>query len=420
LEEILGSDATLVKVIVTELEEEKTLYGDTRRTEISDIDVDINVEDMIVEEEMVVTVTHGGYVKRNPKNLYKSQRRGGRGITGANTHEEDFVAQLFVASTHDTMLMFTNKGRVYAKKIWEIPLASRTAKGKAFVNLLPLQDNERVVALQPVREFSEGAFVVMATKRGMIKKTSLQAFQNIRSSGIIALTIWEDDDLVGLRITEGASDLMLGTRNGWAIRFREENVRPMGRAARGVRGIRLRDADDVVVGMAAVPREAPATLLTVCERGFGKRTSSADYPTKNRGGKGVITIKATDRNGKVVGLRLVTDDDDLMLITNRGKLIRMPINGIPTIGRNTQGVRLIRLDEDEAVMAMERIAEQEEGEHEVSPEVAAARAEEQVLAEEDLGEETTGDDEAGELDDAEDLDETEIIEIPGDEDGKPH
>ncbi len=412
LEEILASDTVLVSVIVAELEEQKQLYGDARRTEILDIDVDIDIEDMIAEEEMVVTVTHGGYVKRNPKVLYKPQRRGGRGITGASTHEEDFVAQLFVASTHDTMLMFTNKGRVYAKKIWEIPQASRTAKGKAFVNLIPLQDGERVVALQPVREFSEGAFVVMATKRGLIKKTSLQAFQSIRASGIIALSIQEDDDLVGLRITEGASDLMLGTRNGWAIRFREEHVRPMGRAARGVRGIRLRDHDDFVIGMAAVPREVPATLLTVCTRGFGKRTVSTDYPTKNRGGKGVITIKTTERNGKVVGLRLVTDDEDLMLITSSGKLIRMPIDGIPTIGRNTQGVRLIRLEEDESVAAMERMAEKEEGEHEVSPEVAAARAEEQPLVEEDLGEENedTEADEDTEPDPGDD-------EVPDDESG---
>jgi DNA gyrase subunit A len=243
----------------------------------------------------------------------------------------------------------------------------------------------------------------MATMRGLIKKTSLQAFANIRSSGIIALTIQDDDALVGLRITEGASDLLLGTRNGWAIRFREANVRPMGRVARGVRGIRLRDQNDVVVGMAALPPDRPATLLTVCEHGFGKRTASSDYPTKNRGGKGVITIKATERNGKVIGLRLVTDEDDLMLITSAGKLIRMPVDGIPTIGRNTQGVRLIRLEESETVVAMERLAEMEEGEREVSPEVAAARAEEQTLAEEDLGEEAAGDDDDDEDEEAEDV-----------------
>jgi DNA gyrase subunit A len=399
LEAILASDSILVSVLIAELEEVKTLFGDDRRTEIQEIDVDINIEDMIVQEDMVVTVTHGGYVKRNPQTQYKAQRRGGRGITGASTHEEDFVSQLFVASTHDTLLMFTNKGRVYARKIWEIPMAGRTAKGKAFVNLLPLQDSERVVALQPVREFSEGAFVVMATMRGLIKKTSLQAFQNIRSSGIIALTIQDDDSLVGLRITEGTSDLLLGTRNGWAIRFRESTVRPMGRSARGVRGIRLRDKDDFVIGMAAVQADRPGTLLAVCEHGYGKRTNTSDYPTKNRGGKGVIAIKTTERNGKVIGLRLVTDDDDLMLITSGGKLIRMPVDGIPTIGRNTQGVRLIRLEQDETVVAMERLADKEEGESEVSPEVAAARAEEQTLAEEDLGEEAVADEDDDDVED---------------------
>src|SRR6478736_203119 len=241
LEAILESEQVLMSVVVAELEEVKEAYGDERRTELTEIDADIDIEDMIAPEEMVVTVTHGGYVKRNPKTLYRAQRRGGRGVTGAATHEEDFVAQLFVASTHDTLLMFTSKGRAYSKKVWEVPQAGRTAKGKAFVNLIPLQQDERVVALLPVRDFSEGAFVVMATRLGQIKKTSLDAFANIRVSGIIALTIAGDDDLVSVRITEGASALLLGTRNGWAIRFREENVRPMGRTARGVRGIRLRD-----------------------------------------------------------------------------------------------------------------------------------------------------------------------------------
>jgi len=408
LEEILGSEAVLLSVVISDLEEVREEYSDERRTEISDDIADIAIEDMITPEEMVVTVTHGGYVKRNAKNMYKAQRRGGRGVTGAATHEEDFVAQLFVASTHDTLLMFTNKGRAYSKKVWEVPQAGRTAKGKAFVNLIPLQQDERVVALLPVRDFSEGAFVVMATRRGAIKKTSLAAFGNIRVSGIIALSFADNDDLVAVRITEGASDLLLGTRNGWAIRFREENVRPMGRTARGVRGIKLRDGDELV-GMGVVPREGVVTLLTVCERGFGKRTPTADYPTKNRGGKGVITIKTSDRNGKVVALRIVSDDDDLMIITDGGKLIRMPVDGIPTIGRNTQGVRLIRLDENERVVAMERMAEKEEGEAtDVSPEVAAARAElaNQPLAEEDLGEEAQGGDGDGDEDEADDEEET--------------
>jgi DNA gyrase subunit A len=386
LEEVLGSEGVLMGVIIAELEAVKAAYGDARRTEIADDIADIDIEDMIAPEEMVVTVTHGGYVKRNPKNQYKAQRRGGRGITGAATHEEDFVSQLFVASTHDALLMFTNQGRAYSKKIWEVPQAGRTAKGKAFVNLIPLQQEERVVASLPVRDFSEGAFVVMTTRLGIIKKTSLSAFANVRVSGIIALSIAADDSLVAVQITEGSSDLLLGTRNGWAIRFREENVRPMGRSARGVRGVRLRDRDEVV-GMGVVPREGSATLLTVCEKGFGKRTPTADYPTKNRGGKGVITIKTSDRNGQVVALRIVTDDDDLMIITDGGKLIRMPVAGIPTIGRNTQGVRLIRLDESERVVAMERMAEKEEGETVESPEVAAARAEAQAqpLVAEDLG-----------------------------------
>jgi len=411
LEAILSTEQTLMAVVIEELQEIQSEYGDTRRTELLDIDAgEIDVEDMIAPEEMVVTVTHGGYVKRSPKTLYRAQRRGGRGVTGAATHEEDFVAQLFVASTHDTLLMITNKGRAYSKKVWEVPQAGRTAKGKAFVNLIPLQEGERVVALLPVREFSAGAFVFMATRLGQIKKTSLDAFGNIRVSGIIALTIADDDDLVSVRITEGASDLLLGTRNGWAIRFREENVRPMGRSARGVRGIRLRKSEsaeaDEVVGMAVIPREEPATLLTVCEKGYGKRTPTSDYPTKNRGGKGVITIKTTERNGKVVGLRLVTDDDDLMLITDGGKLIRMPVAGIPTIGRNTQGVRLIRLEgaegakEAEKVVAMERLAEKEEG-GEVAPEVAAARAEAEAepLVEEDLGDESEADEADAEADD---------------------
>ena len=421
LEEVLGSDAVLMSVVTTELEDIKSNYNDARRTEIIDVEGEIEIEDMIAPEEMVVTVTHGGYVKRNAKTLYRAQRRGGRGVTGAATHEEDFVAQLFVASTHDTILMLTNKGRAYTKKVWEVPQAGRTAKGKAFINLVPLQEGERVVALLPVREFSEGAFVVMVTSKGHIKKTSLNAFSAVRASGIIALGIADDDDLVSVRITEGASDLLIGTRNGWAIRFKEENVRPMGRTARGVRGIRLRDADDQVVGMAVLPREEPATLLTVCERGYGKRTPTSDYPTKNRGGKGVITIKTTERNGKVVNLRLVTDDDDLMLITDGGKLIRMPVDGIPTIGRNTQGVRLIRLEENEKVVAMERLAEKEEGETEVAPEVAAARAEQQSqpLGEEDLGDEALADqeDEADdEGDDAEDAD-GEEGSGPGSEEG---
>ncbi|HEY3358148.1 MAG TPA: DNA gyrase subunit A [Polyangia bacterium] len=365
LEAILADEALLMALIVGELEAVRDQFGDERRTVIEDAVDEISLEDMIAQEDMVVTASHSGYVKRNPISLYRAQKRGGRGITGAGTTEEDFIAQLFVASTHDHILMFTNKGRAYAKRVYEIPQGGRATRGKALVNLLELQEAERVVEMQPVREFSEGAYVVMATRKGVVKKTALTAFQNIRSSGIIALSIDEDDDLVDVRITEGTFDVLIGTQNGMAIRFDEERVRPMGRTARGVRGIALRESSgDAVVGMAAIRPDSDETLITVCERGYGKRTPLADYPIKNRGGYGVITIKTTERNGKVVGVRIVRDDDDLMIITDRGKLIRMPVSGIPLIGRNTQGVRLIRLEEGEKVVAVERLAEKAEGEDE--------------------------------------------------------
>ena len=353
---------------------------------------------MIADEEMVVTVTHGGYVKRNPKTLYRAQRRGGRGITGAATHEEDFVAQLFVASTHDTLLMFTNKGRAYSKKVYELPQAGRTAQGQG------VRQPARAAGGRAGRGAAAGARVLRGGVRGhgdppaTSRRPSLDAFANIRSSGIIALTIDEDDDLVAVRITEGSV--------GHAARHPQRLGDPLPRRERAPDGPhRARRARHQAArrrttrwwAWRSSRASEPATLLTVCERGYGKRTPTSDYPTKNRGGKGVITIKTTERNGKVVGLRLVTDDDDLMLITDGGKLIRMPVDGIPTIGRNTQGVRLIRLEEAEKVVAMERMAEKEEGEREVAPEVAAARAEQQAepLAAEDLGDEAAADDDDG-------------------------
>jgi len=378
-------------LIVDELTAVRDAYGDERRTVIEDAVGDIGIEDMIAPEDMVVTASHSGYVKRNPISLYKAQKRGGRGITGAGTTDEDFVAQLFVASTHDHILMFTNKGRAYAKRVYEIPQGGRASRGKALVNFLELKEGEKVVEMLPVREFSDGAYVMMATRKGKVKKTSLNAYANIRSSGIIAALIGDDDDLVDVRITVGTFDVMLGTRNGMATRFREEQVRPMGRASGGVRGIRLKEGDEVI-GMAVLRPDSAETLITVCERGYGKRTALADYPIKNRGAQGVITIKATERNGKVVGMRIVSDDDDLMIITDRGKLIRMPVHGIPTIGRNTQGVRLIRLDDEagEKVVAVERLAEKaEEGESgvEVAAPVEAPTGELEFEAEEEGGEE---------------------------------
>ena len=356
LESILASDAVLTEVMVGELEDVLEQYGDERRTRIDEVEGEIDIEDLIAQEEMVVTVTHGGYVKRNSKTLYRAQRRGGRGVTGASAHEEDFVAQVFVANTHDVMLMFTNQGRCYSKKIYEIPQAGRTAKVKPSLTSFRFKRTSGWSRCCPCAH-SPKAPLWSWRPNGASLKTSLSAFAAIRASGIIGLTIDEGDALVGVGITEGTFDILLGTSDGWAMRFREDNIRPMGRTARGVRGIQLRDENDAVVGMAVVPPESEQTLLSVCEKGYGKRTPVTDYPTKGRGGKGVISIKTTERNGKVVAIRLCLDQDDVMMITDGGKLIRMPVDGIPTVGRNTQGVRLIRLDETESVVDVERVAE---------------------------------------------------------------
>jgi DNA gyrase subunit A len=402
LEEILADEKKLLDVVIEELLVLREEFGDPRRTQIVDDEGDISIEDMIAEEDMVVTVSHAGYVKRNAVSTYRAQKRGGRGVTGATTKEEDFVASLFVASTHDHLLMFTSKGRAYLKRVYELPEGSRAARGKALVNLLDLKDGERVVEMLPLKSFPESReeepagesvpYVFMATKRGTVKKTALSAFANIRATGIIALTIEEGDDLIEARLTDGKQHILLASRDGYATRFPEEKVRPMGRTARGVRGIGLR-GDDELVAMAVIAPESTETLLTVCERGYGKRTASTEYPTKNRGGLGVITIKTTERNGKVVGVKIVTDDDDLMIITTGGKVIRMPVNGIPSLGRNTQGVRLVRLDEGEKVVAVDRLAERDENEE-------RGKAEVEVLeGAEDLGDEAEEGAPEGELDD---------------------
>ncbi|MDB4970314.1 MAG: gyrase, subunit [Myxococcales bacterium] len=368
LEAILASEEKLMQVIKDELIAIRDQFGDERRTQIVDDEGEIAIEELIADEDMVVTVSHGGYVKRNSVSAYRSQKRGGRGVTGASTKDEDFVSQLFVASTHDHILMFTSLGRVYAKRVYELPEGSRASRGKALVNFLELRENEKVVEMLALKEFEAGKIIVMATRRGVVKKTPLEAFSAIRSSGIIALTIDADDHLVEVRLTDGQHDVLLATREGRAIRFPEEKVRPMGRTARGVKGIALREKDEVV-SCQTFPRNAPATLMTVCEHGYGKRTAVAEYPVKGRGGLGVITIKTTERNGKVVGCRLVTDDEDLMLITDAGKVIRIPVKGIPTLGRNTQGVRLVRMDEGENVVAVESLAEREDeaGEVQAAP-----------------------------------------------------
>lgn len=388
LEAILSSDTKLMTVITDELGALRAQFGDERRTQIIDDAGEIAVEELIAEENMVVTLTRGGYVKRTPLQQYRSQKRGGRGVMGASNKDEDFVTKLFVASTHDHVMVFTSMGRAYIKRIFELPEAARHARGKALVNVLELKENEQVVEMLPLAggleaEENKGKFIFMATRSGTVKKTALDLFANIRSTGIIAVSIEDGDKLVEVRFTGGNHDILLATRDGRAIRFNESKVRAMGRSARGVRGIGLREGDQLVA-CETFPPDAPATLMTVCERGYGKRTPVADYPVKGRGGLGVITIKTTERNGKVIGCTLAADEEDLMIITDFGKLIRMPVKGIPTLGRNTQGVRLIRVEDTEKVVAIESLPETARDEDEV----VTAGPVEVIEGEEDLTDDT--------------------------------
>jgi DNA gyrase subunit A len=344
-------------LIREELTELKKRYGDERRTEIIEDTTEIELEDLIVEEDMVVTISHGGYIKRNPISLYRSQKRGGRGVTGMETKEDDFVEHLFIASTHDYFLFFTNLGRLHWLKVHEIPQAGRLARGKAMVNVLNLQPQEKVATTLPVRSFEDGKSVIMVTRKGLIKKTDLMSFSRPRTGGIIATLIQEGDELIAANVTHGEQDIFLGTRDGLSIRFKEKDIREMGRMAQGVRGIRLSPAD-WVVGVEVLSREG--TILTVTENGFGKRTRTEDYREQGRAGKGIITIKTTDRNGPVVGVLQVTDEDDVMIITDRGKIIRLRVKDISVIGRNTQGVRLINPEEQEKVVSVARSAARDE------------------------------------------------------------
>jgi DNA gyrase subunit A len=389
LKEILSSEAVLLDVVVGELEEVRQLFADDRRTEIQGEAGKLAVEDLIKEEEMVVTISHLGYVKRNPVSLYRAQRRGGKGKTGAATRDEDFVESLFVASTHSYLLVFSDKGKVYWLKVHEIPQAGRAARGKPIVNLVQLAQGEKVAAILPVRqlprpggeegeaEAAEGAepaegaeapaegagpsFVFLATRRGLVKKTRLDAFARPRPSGLIALSIEEADSLISARITAGDSQILLSTAQGMAIRFDEADVRAMGRTAYGVKGITLDEGDEVVSAEAlpaALEPGAEPSILTLTANGYGKRTELAEYRSQTRGGKGIITIKATERNGPVVAAVPVREDDEVMIITNRGMLIRMPVAQISVIGRNTQGVRLITVESrEEQVVAVARVAE---------------------------------------------------------------
>ena len=360
LEGLLASEAKLMGAIVDELRAIRAEYADDRRTEIVDAEGEILTEALIDEEDMVVTRTRLGYVKRTPLREYQAQGRGGRGITGAQSGGDgDFVADMFAASTHDHLLLFTSKGRAYYKKVFELPEGGRTSKGKPFVNVVDLQDGEEVVAMLPLAEFRDDRFVFMATGNGTVKKTALAAFDKIRVTGIRAITLDDGDTLVDVAITSAAHDVLLTSANGLAVRFRDDRVRPMGRTAGGVRGMDLRPGDRMV-GMVAFERTSPAALITVCERGYGKRTLLADYPTKNRGGKGVITIKTSDRNGKVAAVRIAADDDHLILISDKGKIIRVRVKDISIQGRATQGVRVMRLDDGEQVAAIERLADPQE------------------------------------------------------------
>jgi len=351
---ILANPAMVLQIIKDEMKEIRESFGDERRTEILHEAGEIDVEDLIAEEDMVVTISHEGYIKRNPISLYRAQRRGGKGLTGARPKEEDFVEMLFVASSHDYLLFFTNKGRVYWKKVHEVPEAGRMSRGKAIVNLLELQKGERVATTLSVRTFEEKKYVVMATKEGLVKKTELTAYSNPRTGGIVAIKINEEDELIGARVSTGSQDIFLTTRQGKSIRFHEDEIREMGRVAAGNIGIRMESGDEVV-GMDVL--DEGATILTVTEKGFGKRTRTEEYRVQGRGGKGILTIKTTQRNGLVVYACQVTDPDQLMIITEQGKIIRLKVADISVIGRNTQGVKLIDLAEGEKVVAVAKVME---------------------------------------------------------------
>jgi DNA gyrase subunit A len=355
--EILSSERLVLNIIKEEVTEIQNDFGDMRRTVIVESTKEITLEDMIVEEDMVVTVSSAGYIKRVPLTLYQSQRRGGKGKTAMGTKEEDFVARLFVASTHHTFLFFTNKGRVYWCKVYDIPQSGRQSRGKAIVNLLNFEKGEKLATVLDVPTFEPGNFILMATKKGTVKKTDLMAFSRPRIGGIIGLELLPDDELIAARITDGTFNVFLCSAKGKSIRFLESDVRPTGRATRGVRGMQLAP-EDRIVGMEVLSHGQ--TLFAATENGYGKRTSIDAYPVRKRGGKGVIAIKASKRNGNVVAILLVDDDDDLMLMTNSGKIIRMPIQGISVISRNTQGVKLIGMEPEEHVVGAASLAEKDD------------------------------------------------------------
>ena len=360
LRAILASDKLVYDIIKEELLEIKDKYGDERKTKIVAAEGEFEVEDLIKDEQCVVALTHFGYVKRMPIDTYKSQKRGGKGITGIATREEDFVKEIFTCSTHDTILFFSNKGKVYRLRGYELPEAGRTAKGTAIVNLLMLDGGEKISAVIPIANFAEGKYLLMATKNGIIKKTSLNEYMSVRKTGLIGITLKEDDELIEVRLTDGEDNVVLVTYKGMCITFDEKDVRPMGRVSQGVIGIRL-DDDDFVIGMESIIQGSKATLLAITENGFGKRTELDEYRVQTRGGKGVITYKVTPKTGNLVGIRIASDDEDVMLITDTGTIIRLKVSDISVLGRSTQGVTLMRTNEGK-VVSIETISAEEKNE----------------------------------------------------------
>ena len=353
--DILQNPERLLQVIREELELIREQYGDDRRTEITEAQVDLTMEDLIPEEDVVVTLSHAGYAKSQPLDTYHAQRRGGRGKAATSVKAEDFVDQLFVANTHDTILCFSSRGKVYWLKVYALPQAGRTARGKPIINLLPLQDGERINAVLPIKEYREDAYVVMVASRGTVKKTKLTEFSRPRASGILAVDLRANDYLIDVAVTHGDTDILLVSDSGKAIRFNEDKVRAMGRNSTGVRGIKL-TGDQRVIGLITITPNMNATdVLVATENGYGKRTKIEDYPVQNRGGQGVIAIQTHGRNGKVVGAMVVSEEDEIMLITDSGTLVRTPVKDVSQMGRNTQGVRLIRLSEEERLVEVERI-----------------------------------------------------------------
>ena len=354
LRDILNSERLVFEIIKEELTEIKEKFGDERKTKIVAAEGEIDIEDLIKEEQTVVTLTHFGYIKRMPIDTYRSQKRGGKGITGMATREEDFVKQIFTASTHDMILFFTNKGKLYKLRGYEIPEAGRTARGTAIVNLLSLDPGEKVSAVIPIQNFAEDKYLLMATKNGLIKKTSLKEYDTTRKTGLQGITLKEDDELITVRLTDGQDNVVLVTRNGLCITFDEKEVRPIGRVSQGVIGIRI-DKDDEVIGMESVIAGGKATLLAITENGFGKRTELDEYRVQLRGGTGVVTYKITPKTGKLVGVRIATEEDDVMLITDTGTIIRINVKDISVLGRATQGVTLMRTNDGGKVVSIETL-----------------------------------------------------------------